>query len=188
MKGCLRACRALTWTVSLLFLVASGPVVAQAIPQPVVMVIDTGKIMAEARAMNSIRDQIDQIRSNYQAEIKREEDELRRADQEMAQQRQVLSPEAFNQRRQDLQQRASALQVKARTRRTQLDQALRDAVQVVRNRLLKIVEAVAQRHGANVVVQKSDLVYADDRMEFTDEVLAQLDAELSTVTVETPRG
>ncbi|SRR5690606_12890823 len=188
MDWCLRSCRAAAWMAALLLLATPSLSIAQSIPQPVVMVIDTAKIMAEARAMNSIRDQIDQIRSSYQAEIKREEDELRRADQEMAQQRQVLSPEAFNQRRQELQQRASALQVKARTRRTQLDQALRDAVQVVRNRLLKIVETVAQRHGANVVVQKSDLVYADDRMEFTDEVLAQLNAELSTVTVETPRG
>lgn len=179
---------ALLVAAALLMLWAPSTSMAQSIPQPVVMVIDTARIMGEAQAMKAIRDQIDQLRGSYQSEIKKEEDELRRADQEMAQQRQVLSPEAFNQRRQDLQQRAAALQVKARTRRSQLDQALRDAVQEVRARLLKIVEAVAQRHGANIVVQKSDLVYADSRTEFTDEVLRQLNAELSTVRVEAPKG
>src|SRR5690606_34478055 len=119
----------------------------QQIPPPVVMVIDTNRIMAEARAMKSIREQIDRIRSSFQAEIKRDEDELRRLDQEIAQQRQLLSAEAFNQRRQDLQQKAAALQVKARTRRSQLDQALRNAMQTVRATLVRIVENVARSNG-----------------------------------------
>lgn len=161
---------------------------AQQIPAPTIMVIDTNRIMAEARAMRAIRDQIDRIRSSFQAEIKRDEDELRRLDQEIAQQRQLLSPEAFNQRRQDLQQKAAALQTKARTRRSQLDAALRNAMQTVRGTLVRIVQNIAQRNGANIVVQKSDLVFADQRMEFTDEVLRQLDAQLPNVTVEVPRS
>ena len=161
---------------------------AQGIPAPTVMVIDTNRIMAEARAMKAIRDQIDRIRGSFQAEIKRDEDELRRLDQEIGQQRQLLSPEAFNQRRQDLQQKAAALQVKARTRRSQLDGALRNAMQTVRGTLVQIVQNIAQRHGANIVVQKSDLVFADQRMEFTDEVLRQLDAQLPNVTVQLPRS
>ena len=161
---------------------------AQGIPTPVVMVIDTNRVMAEARAMKAIRDQIERIRGSFQAEIKRDEDELRRIDQEMAQQRQVLSPEAFNQKRQDLQNRVNSLQQKTRARRQQLDGALRNAMTTVRNTLVRIVQGIAQRNGANLVVQKSDLVYADQRMEFTDEVLRQLDAQLPNVTVEIPRS
>ena len=161
---------------------------AQGIPTPVVMVVDTNRIMAEARAMKAIRDQIERIRGSFQTEIKRDEDELRRIDQEMAQQRQVLSTEAFNQKRQDLQNRVNSLQQKTRARRQQLDGALRNAMTTVRNTLVRIVQGIAQRNGANLVVQKSDLVYADQRMEFTDEVLRQLDAQLPNVTVEIPRS
>src|SRR3546814_10721423 len=88
----------------------------------------------------------------------------------MAGPRQLPSPEAFNLRRQELQQRAAALRVTARTRRTQLDEGLRDAIQVVRTTLIDLVQATAQKYDANVVIQKSDLVWADKRMEFTDEV------------------
>lgn len=169
-------------------LIAPVGVQAQSkIPAPTIMVIDTNRIMAEAQAMKAIRDQIDRIRGSFQAEIKRDEDELRRLDQEMAQQRQLLSPEAFNQKQQDLRQRAAALQTKARQRRSQLDQALRNAMQTVRGTLVRIVQGIAQRNGANIVVQKSDLVFADQRMEFTDEVLRQLDAQLPNVAVEVPR-
>jgi len=158
------------------------------IPAPTVMVIDTNRIMSEAKSMAAIRDQIERIRTNFQNEIKKEEDELRRADHAMAEQRKLQTAEAFDQARRDLQERAAALQVTARTRRTQLDQALRNAIQVVRTTLIQLVEATAQKYGANVVIQKSDLVWADKRMEFTDEVLRQLDAKLSTVKVELPRG
>ena len=161
---------------------------ANAIPTPTVMVIDTNRIMSEAKSMQSIRDQIERVRTNFQNEIKKEEDELRRAEQAMAEQRKLQTAEAFDQARRDLQERAAALQVTARTRRTQLDQALRNAIQIVRTTLIELVQATAQKYGANVVIQKSDLVWADKRMEFTDEVLRQLDAKLSTVKVELPRG
>lgn len=169
---------------------APVPAVAQSktIPAPVVMVIDTNRIMSEAKSMQSIRDQIERIRNSFQNEIKKEEEELRRADQAMGEQRKLQSAEAFDQRRRELQERAAALQVTARTRRTQLDQALRNAIQVVREQLIELVQTTAQKHGANVVIQKSDLVWADQRMEYTDEVLRQLDATLSTVKVELPRS
>jgi Skp family chaperone for outer membrane proteins len=160
----------------------------QRAPAPVILVVDTQKIMGEAKSMRTIRDQIDGVRNQFSAEIKAEEDALRRADQEMSQQRQVLSPEAFEQRRRDLQQRAAALQAKARTRRSQLDQALRTAVTTVRTRVIRLAQGSAQRRGANIVMQKSDLVYFDPSMEVTDEILRQLDAELPSVRVEVPRG
>jgi outer membrane protein len=178
-------------SLALLAGTASLPAAAQQrqqIPAPTIMVIDTNRIMAEARAMKAIRDQIERIRGSFQAEIKRDEDELRRLDQEMAQQRQVLSADAFNQKRQDLQNRVNSLQQKTRARRQQLDGALRNAMSTVRGTLVKIVQNLAQTNGANIVVQKSDLVYADPRMEFTDPVLRQLDAQLPNVTVEVPRS
>ena len=155
---------------------------------PIMLVLDTNRIMAEAKSMKTIRDQIDGVRNQFTAEIRTEEDALRRAEQEITQQRQVLSPEAFNQRRQELQQRAAALQAKTRTRRSQMDQALRTAFQQVRNRVIRLAQASAQRRGANMVIQKSDLVYFDPSMEVTDEILRQLDAELPSVRVEVPRS
>ena len=165
------------------------PAVAQQRPAaPVILVVDTNRIMGEAKSMKTIRDQIDSVKNQFTAELKGEEDALRRADQEMTQQRQVLSPEAFEQRRRDLQQRAAALQAKARTRRSQLDQALRTAVTTVRTRVIRLAQGAAQRRGANMVMQKSDLVYFDPSMEITEEILRQLDAELPSVRVEVPRG
>lgn len=160
---------------------------AQKLPAPTIMIVDTVRIMRDARAMDTVRDQIERVRTSFQQEIKNEEDALRQIDAQLQQQRQLLTPEALQQKREDLQKRASALQATARDRRLQLDEAMRDAVGIVRDKLVEIVADISKRHGANVVMQKSDLVWADTKMEYTDELLKRLNAELPSVAVSVPR-
>ncbi|MSO75737.1 MAG: OmpH family outer membrane protein [Alphaproteobacteria bacterium] len=165
-----------------------GPAEAQPLPQPVVMVIDTDRILKEATVMKNVREQLDKIRTSYQGEITKEEDELRRMDQELGQQRQLLSQEASQQRRQELQQRASALQVKARTRRRQLDQAEAGAMQKVRGVLVEITRALMTERGANVVVPRGVLLALDERLDSTAEALKRLNVQLPATKVEVPKG
>jgi outer membrane protein len=177
--------------IGLLFLaliVMPASASAQALPQPVVLVIDTDRILKEATVMKNVRDQLEKIRTSYQGEITKEEDELRRMDQELGQQRQLLSPEAFQQRRQELQQRASALQVKARTRRRQLDQAEAGAMQKVRAALIEITQALMKERSANVVVPRAVLLALDERLDATADALKRLNAKLPTAKVEVPKG
>jgi len=164
-----------------------GEVRAQKLPTPTIMIVDTVRIMRDARAMAAVRDQIENVRASFQQEIKNEEDALRQIDSQLQQQRQLLTPEAMQQKRDDLQKRASVLQATARDRRMQLDEAMRDAVRIVRDKLVEIVADMGKRHGANVVMQKSDLVWADSKMEYTDELLKRLNAELPSVAVSVPK-
>ena len=55
----------------------------------------------------------------------------------------------------------------------------------VQRRLFEVVRELARKLGANLVVQKSALVWADEEaMEFTDDALEQLNEALPSVTVE----
>ena len=58
-------------------------------------VIDINMIIRDAKAFNSIREQISKYKEVYQAEIQKEEEALRNANQELARQRTLLSAEAF---------------------------------------------------------------------------------------------
>ena len=177
-----------TCLVILALSLVAGPAEAQPLPQPVVMVIDTDRILKEATVMKNIGEQLEKIRTSYQGEITKEEDELRRMDQELGQQRQLLSPEALQQRRQELQQRAAALQEKARTRRRQLDQAQAGAIQKVRAVLVEITRALMTERGANVVIPRGVLVALDERLDSTAEALKRLNAKLPAAKVEVPKG
>lgn len=166
---------------------APAPAAGAGLPAPTIMVIDTRKIMTESSVMKNVRQQVEQIRSGFQAEIKREEDDLRKIDQDLAQQRQLLSQEAQNQRRTDLQNRATALQNKTRTRRRQLDTALSNAMRVVEGKLVEITRTIAGERGANIVLPRTEIIVTDERLDATDDALRRMNQQLPAVRVDVPK-
>ena len=69
------------------------------LPTVVMAIVDIQKIMRESAASVSIRDQIDQVRSEYQSELDAKEERLRATDEDLQRQRAILAPEAFEEKR-----------------------------------------------------------------------------------------
>ena len=72
---------------------------AQAMPNPSIAVLDIQRILRESLAAKSVRPQADKIRGKYQKEVRNQESQLRKAEQDLARQRAILSPEAYAQKR-----------------------------------------------------------------------------------------
>jgi Skp family chaperone for outer membrane proteins len=83
---------------------------AQQLPPTVAAVIDYQRILREAAAARSIREQIESRRKAYQGEISKEEQRLHEADKEFAKQRSLLTPEAFAEKRQAFEEDVSEVQ------------------------------------------------------------------------------
>ncbi len=96
---------------------------AQQLPPTVAAVIDYQRILREASAARSIREQIEQRRSAYQDEISEEEQRLQEADQAFAKQRSLLTPEALAERRREFEQEVVEVQRLVQERRRELDRA-----------------------------------------------------------------
>lgn len=67
-----------------------GAALAQPLPTAVAAVIDYQRILRDAAAARSIRDQIEARRKSYQEEISKQEQELHEEDKAFAKQRSVL--------------------------------------------------------------------------------------------------
>ena len=70
-----------------------------------VAVVDIQRVMRDSAAAKSIQGQIEKMRGSYQQEITKQENELRNAEQELNRQRTLVSPEAFNERRRQFDER-----------------------------------------------------------------------------------
>ena len=73
----------------------------------------------------------------YQSELRKEEEALRKADQELVRQRPIISAEAYAQKRGELEQKAATLQREVRKRKRGLEQLFTNAMGQVRNELAK---------------------------------------------------
>lgn len=156
---------------------------AQQLPPTVAAVIDYQRILREASAARSIREQIEQRRSAYQDEISEEEQRLQEADQAFAKQRSLLTPEALAERRREFEQEVVEVQRLVQERRRELDRASSLALNEVKKELIEIVTGIAEERGFNLVLPSSEVLFFARQIDLTEEVLAQLDARLPQVQV-----
>ena len=155
-------------------------------PGPVVAVVDIDRIRENSTAAKSVRDQLEKHRSTFQDEISKQENELRNAEQDLNKQRSVLSLDAFNQRRQQFEQRVADVQRQVQSRRRQLETAMANSMTEVNKAVVDAVQEVATSHGANLVLPKSQIILVDKAMELTEDVLTMVNKKLPNVRVTLP--
>ncbi len=154
---------------------------AQQLPATVAAVIDYQRILRDAAAARSIREQIEARRKVYQEEISNEEQRLHEADKEFAKQRSVLSPEAFAEKRREFEQDVAEVQRMVQERRRELDRMSAAALNEVKEALIEIVTSIAEERGFNLVLPSSEVLFFSRSLDLTEEVLAKLDARLPQV-------
>ena len=160
--------------------------VAQTIPklEPVpVAVIDFRGVLSQSEAAKAIRKTIDARREEFRAQFAQIEKQLREEQQALAQQRQIITADAFEQRARDLQNRVRQAQLEAQGGNQQLKRALDKAMDKVQKQLFRVVAELAEEAGAGVVLFRSSIVIAVKKLEISQEALKRLNAKISKVEV-----
>lgn len=156
------------------------------LPSPVIAIVDVQRILQESLAAKSAQKQLEAQRSKFQNEIEGEENELRRAEQDLVKQRSQLPAQAYADREQQLRQRFITVENHVQERRKVLDQAYTDSMNKVRSGVLDVVDRVARERGANLAIVKQQALWTDQPLDITDEVLKLLDQKMPKADVATP--
>jgi outer membrane protein len=165
-------------------LLLAQPADAQSkLPPAVAAVIDYQRILRDAKAARSIREQVEDRRQSYQDEIAKEEQRLHEVDKDLAAQRNALSVDAFAAKRGAFEVEVAAVQRMAQERRRQLDQAAAAALNEVRSAMIEVVGELADGRGFNLVLPSSGLLLFSPEIDLTVDVLAGLNAKLPNVQV-----
>jgi len=151
-----------------------------------IAVININAIRQQALAIKSIAEQIGKYRSAFQAEIKKEEEALRNANQELSRQRTLLSPEAFAEKRREFEKRVSQVQLLVQERKGNLDRAQAESMGKVQDALNKIVTKIAKDKGYKLILRREQTILADKSLNITEQVLVALNKVLASVAVVEP--
>ena len=155
------------------------------IPMPFA-ILDVHTILREAAAVKDIRDQITKYGMKYEKEIEKERNEIRDANQELARQRTILSPEAFAEKRGQFEQRVVEVQRLVQQRQHELDKARNDAMTKVNDVYMKIVGQLAEERRLALIIRKDQTAFSTPAMDVTNDVLARLDKQLPKINVPDP--
>ena len=162
---------------------ATGPVKPSVVAPSVVAIVDVQRLLQAAKAAKSVQGQLDTQRAKFQTEIAAEETDLRQAEQKLAKMRETAKAEDYVQQEQKLQQRFMTVERHVQARRKALDQAYTDSMNTVRKGLVDIVSQIAKERRVNLVVVKQQVIWNDNVIDITDEVLMRLDKALPQITV-----
>lgn len=175
----------LIMATALLLAVSETPAIAQSALNGVV-VIDMLRIERDAAASKSIRGQLEKYHTADQQAITKQENDLRKLEQELGQQRALISPEAFAERRRQFEQKVNNLQRDAQNRKREFDKVQVNASRTVETTLRQVIEQLVTERKLVMVLSKAQTMYAAPNLEITDEVLKRLDAKLPSVKVPAP--
>ncbi len=161
----------------------AGAGVSEKLPPAVAAIVDYQRLLRDAKAAQSIRDQIEARRKAYLDQLSKEEQRLHLEDERLATQRAVLAPDVFAQQRDAFEEQVQAAQRLAQEKRRELEASSQAALNTVRQAVVEIVDKLADQRGFNLVLPSSGVLLFSPKIDLTDEVLRRLDETLPTVKV-----
>ena len=146
-------------------------------------IVDIQALLRDSKAGKSIQKQMETLQKTFKEEVSAQETSLRTADEQLGRQRTVLSQEAFEKTRVEFQKDIAEAQGKVQERKRVLDTAFGKAVEQVQNRAVQIIAKVAEKRKLLLVIPRNQVILAENSMDLTQEVMADLDKEISSVKV-----
>lgn len=153
-----------------------------------IAILDVELVLRSAEAVRDIRSKLRKSMDAFRADTQKEEEEIRKAQQELAGKHSVLAAEDYEKERRRLEERLTAAQVKVQQLRRSLDQAQTQAMGQVQGALNGIVAEIANEKSLTLILRKDQAVLVATQLEITDEVLRRLNNQLPSVEVAVPPG
>lgn len=157
-------------------------------PPAVIATMDSQRILRDAKAAQSIAQQIKRYVDQLQEIVKNEESALKSKQTELRQQAQILAPDALDERRNELQQSYSDAQRMVQERRLAIDRIRQEALEVLKAQILEIIEELQKERTFNIVLDRASYSWATAELDITDDIITRLDKRLPSVTVQRPDG
>ncbi|MBM3505527.1 MAG: OmpH family outer membrane protein [Alphaproteobacteria bacterium] len=152
-----------------------------------IAILNVDLILQKAKAVEGIRSQVEGFRARAQEKAVKDDDALRKEEQELARQRPVLTPQAFADREREFRGKVGAFQRRTQAVFREIDVVGNQAMDEVRKSLGQIVDELSRQRDFNIVLSRSQVVYARASLDITDDVLQRLDRALPQVRVAQPQ-
>ncbi len=153
-----------------------------------IAVVNVQKIIHESAAGKGLDAQYDKQHQLFADGVDRQERDLDAQEQELNRQRTVLTQDAFNARRQALENHSAEVQRQIQESSQANQLAFNDAFASLVHMIHDTVSAVAKEKGITVVIPQEQVLYLGEAgIDITDTVLSRVEAKLPSVTVAQPK-
>ncbi|MBL9029501.1 MAG: OmpH family outer membrane protein [Caedimonas sp.] len=148
-----------------------------------IAVLNIDKLLHESRVAKQIQTELETQRVKFQEEMKGHEESFLAWEKKLVEQQKDIKPEDFAAKRKEFDAKVAEVHQTAMRRREQLEVAFNEAMTKVQETILVLVRDAAVKHKYKLVVPRNLIIFRDDGLEITDEILQQLDEKLPSITL-----
>ena len=146
-------------------------------------VVNIAKIMKDAKAATSVREQVQAKQKALQAEVAAKRKDLIAEDQALVKQKDKADKATFEKKIKEFQDKAAAADRQVQEKKEQLDKAFAVALEEIQQAVIGVVKEVADEKKINLAISSAQVLYNEPSADISDEVLKRLDAKLPKVTM-----
>lgn len=164
---------------------ASPAVAADAAPSAAVnvAVVNIQQVMRDSTAAQNVREQLEAKQKGFQADISKKEEALQKEDKELSKKRSVLSKEAFEEKARVFRSKATDVQKEVQEKKAVLDAAFERALAEIQKSVTEVIGEMSKEKGFALAVPTSQILYSDEKLDISAEVLKRLNQKLPKLDV-----
>ncbi len=154
-----------------------------AAPAPRIIVIDRNVILRLSSAGQAMMGSVGTLSEQADTEFQSQAEQLQQEAQALQQQLAILAPDARQQRQEEFLIKQQALQDRVQQRQQRIQGGLAIAGQQLDQALQPILQDIMRERGANMVIDRSAVIFAAIDIDVTAAAIERLDEALPTLTV-----
>lgn len=162
---------------------------ATAMAQSTILIVDQNRVLRDSEVGKHIKRQLESIGKSMESEMKASTQPLTSERDRLVNELKTMDASALQsrpdlqKRAQDLQQKGQKQQVEAAYKQREIQITEAKALKQVNERLAKILETIVAERGADIILDRSVVIYGGKTADVTDTVLSRLNSQMRTVTV-----
>jgi len=154
------------------------------VPQPRIIVVDRQAILRLSKVGQDIVRQVNSLTQAAESEFRSQRDALQKEEQSLAQQDAILAPDVRAQKKKAFEDKVAAFQKKVQARQGMIQEGVMNARRQVESALGPILQGVMAERGANLLLDRQDVVLAMVDIDVTKLTIQRLDQKLPAVKVQ----
>lgn len=145
--------------------------------------VNLQQVMNGSTAYQDVHAQLEHKQKAFQIEISKKEDELQKEKQKLGHEQTVLSKSAFEKKAEAFGKKVTEAQKEGQSKNALLNAAFERSMGEIQKAVNDIVADLAKEKGFTVAIPSSEMLYADPKLDISEEVLKRLNQKLPKIKV-----
>lgn len=157
---------------------------ADASDNKMLAIVNMNRIMSTSDVAKDFQSKLEKKRKEYHKQAAAQENELLKAKDDLLKQKSVVTPDVFKEKSQALEERYIKAQKEVFENKKTLDYASVVTLQKIEKEAAQVIADLVEKHNIALVLNKDSVVIANTSLDITDEVIADLNKRIKTISVD----